>query len=275
MTEQLSRRHISVDRAGNRVQIFAKAPIPGLAKTRLAPAIGASAAAELHARLVRRTLTTVVSADVAGVELWCSPSVDHPFFTDCHHRFRVALHAQPTGDLGARIGAGLADGLARSPRVVVIGTDCPTLTAADLHDAFAVLAAGADAVLGPAADGGYYLIGMRRVEAHLFSGIDWGGPEVLAQTRARLVALDWTWHELTTRWDVDRPEDVARLDALPSGDQAMADITRDRGCGGSAVTPSQCGGEECSIHVGWPWSACFSPVARREHHPSSIPVIPR
>lgn len=216
--EQVPHRHVSVDRPGNRLQVFAKAPIPGHAKTRLAPAIGASAAAELHARLVRRTLATAVGAGVAEVELWCSPGVDHAFFTACRDRFGVALHAQPTSDLGARIGAGLTDGLARSPRVVVTGTDCPTLTAADLHDAFAALADGTDAVLGPATDGGYYLIGMRRVEACLFSGIDWGGPEVLAQTRARLVALGWAWHELATRWDVDRPEDLARLDLAAESD---------------------------------------------------------
>ena len=97
------------------------------------------------------------------------------------------------------------------PYVVLIGSDCPALTPADLRAAARALKAGADAVLSPAEDGGYALIGLRRVTRRLFDGIAWGRPTVLERTRARLRRIGWRWKELRTVWDVDRPEDVARL----------------------------------------------------------------
>ncbi|MCC7194662.1 MAG: TIGR04282 family arsenosugar biosynthesis glycosyltransferase [Gemmatimonadaceae bacterium] len=202
------------------MQVFAKAPIPGLAKTRLAPAIGAQAAARLHAALVLRTLGTVVAARAAEVELWATPDVDHPFFAECRRQFGVTVHAQTNGDLGARLGAALAAGLARRSQVVVVGCDCPTLSGSDIQEAFTALGDGADAVIGPAVDGGYYLLGLRRFDAHLFSDIAWGGAEVLTRTRTRMAALGWSWQELTTRWDVDRPGDLSRLVAMPGFDWA-------------------------------------------------------
>ena len=97
------------------------------------------------------------------------------------------------------------------PYAVLIGSDCPALRPADLRAAARALREGADAVLAPAEDGGYPLIGLRRVSRRLFDGVAWGGPQVLAQTRRRLNALRWRWRELRTVWDVDRPEDVVRL----------------------------------------------------------------
>jgi uncharacterized protein len=94
---------------------------------------------------------------------------------------------------------------------VLIGSDCPALRAADLRAAFAALRTGADAVIAPAEDGGYPLIGLRRVSPDLFEGIEWGGEQVLAATRLRLSRLGWKWIELRELWDVDRPADVARL----------------------------------------------------------------
>ena len=101
--------------------------------------------------------------------------------------------------------------LRRNPCAVLIGSDCPSLKPADLRAAARALHAGADAVLSPAEDGGYALIGVRRAARGLFTGIEWGSAQVLAQTRRRLRRLRWQWTELRTLWDVDRPEDVARL----------------------------------------------------------------
>ena len=101
--------------------------------------------------------------------------------------------------------------LRRHPYAVLIGSDCPALRPADLRAAARVLREGADAVFAPAEDGGYPLIGLRRVSRRLFDGIPWGDPQVLARTRRRLKSLGWRWQELRTLWDVDRPEDVARL----------------------------------------------------------------
>ena len=102
--------------------------------------------------------------------------------------------------------------LRRHPGAVLIGSDCPALRPADLRAAARALRAGADAVLAPAEDGGYPLIGLRRVSRRLFDGVAWGGAQVLAQTRAPACgAWAGAGRELRTVWDVDRPEDVARL----------------------------------------------------------------
>jgi hypothetical protein len=196
--------------AARRLLVFARAPVPGLVKTRLIPALGAEGAAALHRRLLERTLATACAVAPGRVELWCTPDPAAPAFAAAAERWGVVLRRQPPGDLGARMHAALAAALDSGTRALLIGCDCPALTAADLEQAFAALDAD-DVVLGPAADGGYVLVGARRLSPLLFMGIDWGGPRVLRQTRARLVALGWRWHELRTLWDVDRPEDLARL----------------------------------------------------------------
>jgi uncharacterized protein len=105
----------------------------------------------------------------------------------------------------------LREALSRSFFAAVIGTDSPSLTIDDINEAYRALSSGYDAVLGPAEDGGYVLIGVRQVCELLFAGIIWGGDAVARETRARLQALNWRWHELPPRWDVDLPEDVERL----------------------------------------------------------------
>ena len=190
------------------LQVFARAPVAGEVKTRLIPVLGAEGAADLYTRLLERMLATASS--FTDTELWCTPDSTAPVFDGFAARWPLTLHQQPAGDLGSRMHAALAEGLGRADAVVLVGCDCPALTAADLAEAFAALEQH-DVVLGPVEDGGYALVGARRVSPLLFDGIDWGGERVLRRTRARLVALGWRWHELRTLWDVDRPEDLARL----------------------------------------------------------------
>lgn len=196
------------------VLVFARAPIPGRVKTRLIPALGAERAARLHRRMLWRTLEIAVDAGCGPVELWCSPGIEHPFFSEVARAFGVTLHAQSRADLGARMHRALDAACARAACAVLVGSDCPALERADLCEAARALGSGADAVLGPAHDGGYYLIGVRRSDPRVFSGIEWGSSDVADATRARFRALDWRWRELATRRDVDRPEDLAGLDAL-------------------------------------------------------------
>jgi len=191
--------------------VFARAPEPGRVKTRLAPLLGDKGAASLHARLIERTLRTAVASGIGNVGLHCAPGIEHRFFADTQKRFGVRLRPQGGGDLGDRMYRAFKRALRGHPYVVLIGSDCPALRPADLRAAARALQAGADAVLSPAEDGGYALIGLRRVSRRLFTGVAWGGPGVLAQTRRRLARLRWRWTELRTVWDVDRPEDVARL----------------------------------------------------------------
>jgi rSAM/selenodomain-associated transferase 1 len=191
--------------------VFARAPVPGAAKTRLVPALGEVGAARLHERLVRRTLDTTCAAFPGRVELCCAPDAAHPFFAACAAENGAALTEQGAGDLGTRMHRALARALCDADAAVLVGTDCPALAPEHLRDAAAALAAGADVVLGPASDGGYVLVGARRVDAALFEGIRWGTDAVLGETRERIRALGWRHVELGTLWDVDRPDDLQRL----------------------------------------------------------------
>ena len=195
--------------------VFAKAPTPGRVKTRLVPALGECAAAELHRQLAERTLFTAVSAGLGPVELWCTPETDDAFFTTCASKYGISLCAQGEGDLGIRMARALEHALAGGSAGILVGSDCPVLTAQYLREAAAGLAAGNDAVFGPAEDGGYVLIGLgRKSSAQLFENIAWGTATVMRETRARLAQLDWRWSELATLWDVDRTEDLLRLRRL-------------------------------------------------------------
>ncbi|MSU50577.1 MAG: DUF2064 domain-containing protein [Opitutus sp.] len=188
-----------------------KYPRPGAVKTRLIPALGERRACELHRALVRHTLAdvarfaaqhdVVVEARVAGApdeaasRAWLGGG--------------ITICAQGDGDLGQRMErathAAFADG---AVNVVVIGGDCPQLTAEHLAAAFAALVRS-DVVLGPAADGGYYLIGLRAPQSTLFQGISWGGSEVLAQTLAAARSISAGVEQLAVLRDVDVPDDLA------------------------------------------------------------------
>jgi rSAM/selenodomain-associated transferase 1 len=189
------------------IAILAKAPVPGLAKTRLIAVLGADGAAELQARLIERTVATACAAKVGPVVLWATPGVTHPLFQSISRTFGVTIERQPDGDLGARMLAAVV--AARGP-VLVIGSDCPALTAEHLRNIAEVLRSY-DAALIPAEDGGYVLIGLRRPRPELFSDIDWGTPTVADETRFLLTAHNLTWRELPALWDVDTPDDLERL----------------------------------------------------------------
>ena len=189
--------------------VFAKAPDAGKAKTRLIPALGADGAAALQARLVRHTLNTAVATRDMQIELWCTPSPEHPFFAQCARDFGVALSRQEGADLGARMAHAMAHAVDRGPAVLT-GTDCPALTARHLRLARNALRKY-DAVVAPAEDGGYVLIGLTHFNTDLFAGINWGTDSVMSETRVRLAARGTRWGELPALWDVDRPEDLMRL----------------------------------------------------------------
>ena len=193
--------------------VFAKAPEPGKVKTRLIPALGGEGAAALHRQLVEHALGIAHAASLGTVELWCAPDSSGVFFAACAARHGAGLREQGAGDLGERMRRALDGALANGTPGLLIGSDCPAMTPVYLREAAAALANGNDAVFGPAEDGGYVLIGAARSPpAELFEGVAWGGATVMQETRARLERLSWHWHELPTLWDLDRPEDLARLE---------------------------------------------------------------
>jgi rSAM/selenodomain-associated transferase 1 len=182
--------------------VFARAPVPGEAKTRLIPKLGAWRAARLHERLTLRALRT---ARLAGGRVELHGTRRHSFF----RRLDVDFRLQRGRDLGERMAHALSK--ARRP-AIVIGTDCPALTPADLRRAARWLRVGCDAVLAPAEDGGYALIGLRRPRKEFFQDILWGSPRVYADTVKRLAG--YRWRALRRVWDLDRPEDLERFRSL-------------------------------------------------------------
>lgn len=193
------------------ILVFARTPVPGKVKTRLIPAIGVERAANLHRAMLWRAADTAVAAGLGPVELWCWPSIAHPYLEQLRDQLGVTLHQQSGEDLGERMQRALASACRGARGALLIGSDCPFLETSDLQEAANALAGGADAVIGPAQDGGFYLVGVRISDPRVFSDIAWGSERVLAATRDRLRALGWRWHELATRCDVDRPEDLAAL----------------------------------------------------------------
>jgi rSAM/selenodomain-associated transferase 1 len=211
---------------GAAIAILAKAPLPGLAKTRLAPVLGADGAANLQARFIAHTVRTAQSAAVGPVTLWTASDQHHAVFqaagvalaaksdiSDFAHLKsaevgQARLRMQPQGDLGARMMAAVA---AASGPAIVIGTDCPALTPEHLRAAAQALVDGIDVVVIPVDDGGYGLIGMRRAEPALFENMAWSTSSVMAETRRRLSRLGLSWREPARLWDVDVPADLDRL----------------------------------------------------------------
>lgn len=186
--------------------VMAKAPIPGMAKTRLIPALGADGAARLQARFITATVETALAA--GAVTLWAAPGDSHAVFRQFAPRAKLAR--QGDGDLGARM---LAAAVAHSGPIVIVGTDCPALTVAHLRTAAELLRDGVDVVINPTDDGGYALIGLNRPEAGLFTDMDWSTPTVMAETRRRLARLNLSWREPSRLWDVDTPDDLDRMRA--------------------------------------------------------------
>src|SRR6516165_10607046 len=147
------------------VAVLAKAPIAGFAKTRLIPVLGGERAAVLQARLTARAVATACAAAVGPVTLWAAPDESHPVFQVLGAQHGVTLASQADGDLGARMLAAVA---AAAGPCLVIGTDCPMLSAEHLRSAADILGGGSDVVIIPADDGGYVLVGMRKPQPALF-----------------------------------------------------------------------------------------------------------
>lgn len=190
--------------------VFAKPPLPGQVKTRLAAAIGHERAAALYARMVTATVSLAVEALLAPVEVHVSSDAQHSLFVSLQRRHGIAVKRQTGADLGRRMDGALRGALRHSRFAVLIGTDCPVMSADYLARACRALESGRDAVIGPAEDGGYVLLGVRVTDARLFEDIPWSSDQVLSRTRTRLQALGYDYTELDTLWDLDRPQDLLR-----------------------------------------------------------------
>ncbi len=193
------------------VLIFAKTPRPGRVKTRLIPALGEAEATRLYSRLLQREIEWIARETPYAVELWVTPDTEHPLLRELSEQYGLRLQRQQGEDLGARMGYAAEAALHRYRQVLLLGVDCPALTPVHLKRAVAWLTGGMDAVLGPAQDGGYVLLGINRFHPALFEGHAWGGAEVAQTTRKAMHRIGWRWRELPLLWDLDRPDDLAQF----------------------------------------------------------------
>lgn len=196
------------------IAVFAREPVLGAVKTRLQAAIGAESALALYTAMLTRTWGLLQDAQLARPSLWVTSNPSHESFLSICNKREIFL--QSGADLGQRMQHCTQSELARPDTncLLLIGTDCPALEAAYLDTALAALNGGQDLVLGPASDGGYVLIGLRKAQPALFQGVSWGTDAVLAQTLgiARDCGLQTT--VLAELWDVDEFRDLARLQEL-------------------------------------------------------------
>jgi len=188
--------------------IFSKPPVPGQVKTRLIPEIGRKRAASLYQDLLTKTLITARKADYSAIQVWVNGNAGHRYFNRLQSRHCINLYDQRGSDLGQRMYNAFNTTLGKYPYAVLIGSDCPSLTTSDLKLATEYLDNKADVVLGPADDGGYYLIGLKKNSHQLFSGIDWGKETVFSETCSRIEDLNLKLELLSKRTDLDRTSDL-------------------------------------------------------------------
>jgi hypothetical protein len=196
-----------------RVVIIAKAPIAGFAKTRLTPALGAEGAARLARRMLERTVRTALEARVGAVELCVTPAPDHPAWKTLDLPDGLEWSKQGDGDLGARMARATERTTAAGAAALLIGTDCPGLTALHLRRAAEALE-DHDAALVPTVDGGYALLALRRFHPCLFTHMPWSTDAVAFETLCRIGRRGWTVKSAQPLHDIDEPADLAWL---PSG----------------------------------------------------------
>jgi len=192
--------------------VMAKAPVAGLAKTRLIPALGADGAAQLAHRLLVHTLNEAAGLQADHWELCVSPDTGHLAFKQAVAKANgeLKLTFQGEGDLGERMHRAFERVLRAHGKVLLIGTDAPALTRDVLGLAQAALN-DHEAVFVPAMDGGYALVGLTRPMPSLFQAITWSTPQVMADTRLRARRAQVKWTELAPVHDIDEPPDLVHL----------------------------------------------------------------
>ena len=198
-----------------RIVIFAKAPVAGLAKTRLIPALGARGAADLARRMLDHTLEQSLAARVGPVELCVTPSPCDVAWQNLAVAQSVAWSDvawsdQGDGDLGERMARAVQRVTGAGESILLIGTDCPALDVALLRTAADSLK-HFDATLVPTVDGGYMLLGLNGFHASLFTDIEWSTGSVAAETRRRMAQLRWNVLNNPTVHDIDDPADLRWL----------------------------------------------------------------
>jgi len=199
---------------GAHILLFARYPVPGKAKTRLIPEIGEATAARVHRRMTEHAAAAVRACGDVEATVCFTGARRKDFRAWLGPAFRY--HRQSSGGLGERLRSAFEAAFGKGAEMVLAaGSDAPDMTAAVLRQALEALF-DHDAVIGPAADGGYYLIGMRRPLPEVFRSIDWGTDRVYSQTAASFMRHGLSFAELGVLNDIDRPEDLPLVRNRPA-----------------------------------------------------------
>lgn len=187
------------------IVMFARAPVLGQVKTRLIPALGEQGALDMHLQLMNRQIEVLNQSQQCAKQLWVDLDIEHPAFKN----FDGEVKLQVEGSLGDKMCHAAQKVLQQFSKVVLIGSDCPALDEDYLQQALHSLGKNAmDVVLGPALDGGYVLIAMKKVPLEVFQDISWGSELVLEQTINKLNAGSLKFSMLSPLMDIDTPEDL-------------------------------------------------------------------
>lgn len=192
------------------VVIFTKNPDPGNVKTRLIPELGEQGSYKLYCELLNHTLSTVNELNHIDKYIYTTPNVAHPFFNRYQTEYNFTIEKQTGIDLGMRMHNAFQNILSEHEACVLLGCDCPTLTVSILNNAVLGLN-GNDIVIGPANDGGYYLIGLKQHNIKLFNGMNWSHSSVYKDTIERIEKENHSYIELERLTDVDNYNDLEKL----------------------------------------------------------------
>jgi len=206
--------------SATRIIIFAKAPQPGFAKTRLIPALGVMEAAALAKEMLIHTLHQALAANIGSVELCVTPQIQDKAWQTITLPTGIVISDQGEGDLGERLSRAAARTVANSESVILIGTDCVEMSSKLLRTAAQTLD-GHDAVIHATADGGYALLGCTQYCPLLFSDIPWSTDAVAQMTIDRIKQLGWSLHTGEVLRDIDEPQD---LEFLPKKWKVYAEV---------------------------------------------------
>ena len=193
----------------NKLIIFTKSPVLGEVKTRLQPDYSPEQSLMVHKKLISHTLELTKSLKNMDIELCCAPDRNTSYFLACENNYPIMLNNQQGDDIGERMAFSMSVSLQTYEKVVVIGTDCPDINEDYINQAFDALSS-TDVVIGPAMDGGYVLLGLKKFSIELFKNISWSTDKVLSQTKRNLKNLSLEYTELDVMHDLDRPEDLQK-----------------------------------------------------------------
>jgi rSAM/selenodomain-associated transferase 1 len=193
------------------VIIMAKAPLAGTVKTRLQPHLSAGECAQLAACFLDDTISKAKTLKIQRLIIAYSPAGEIDYFRRLTDE-KTSFVRQKGDNLGEKMFSAFEFAFAqKTDAAVMIGTDSPTFPVDFIEQAFRFLEADSDAVLGKTEDGGFYLIGLRKSDARIFSAVRWSSPETFAQVRENIMNLSWHLREVPGWYDVDEPKDLEQL----------------------------------------------------------------